>query len=73
MMSQPAAAQESAMSKPHLSSREQVVDTMIGLTRLSYRERLQQMGFRIEAGVRCEQGLVLSAHRHGFGQMEKAA
>ena len=31
------------------------------------------MGFRIEAGVRCQQGLVLSAYRHGFGQMENAA
>ncbi len=37
------------------------------------RSRLQQMGFQIEAGVRCEQGLVLSAYRHGFAQMEKAA
>jgi hypothetical protein len=40
---------------------------------LKIRERLEQMGFRIEAGVRCQQGLVLSAYRHGFGQMEKAA
>jgi hypothetical protein len=40
---------------------------------LKIRSRLEQMGFRIEAGVRCQQGLVLSAYRHGFGQMEKAA
>lgn len=40
---------------------------------LKIRARLEQMGFRIEAGVRCRQGLVLSAYRHGFGQMEKAA
>jgi hypothetical protein len=40
---------------------------------LKIRERLEQMGFRIEAGVRCQQGLVLSAYRHGFGQMENAA
>jgi hypothetical protein len=40
---------------------------------LKIRNRLEQMGFRIEAGVRCQQGLVLSAYRHGFGQMEKAA
>jgi hypothetical protein len=40
---------------------------------LKIRTRLEQMGFRIEAGVRCQQGLVLSAYRHGFGQMEKAA
>jgi hypothetical protein len=40
---------------------------------LKIRTRLEQMGFRIEAGVRCQQGLVLSAYRQGFGQMEKAA
>jgi hypothetical protein len=40
---------------------------------LKIRTKLQQMGFRIEAGVRCEQGLVLSAYRQGFGQIEKAA
>lgn len=40
---------------------------------LRIRTRLEQMGFRIEAGVRCPQGLVLSAYRHGFGQMENAA
>ena len=37
------------------------------------RERLEQIGFQIEAGVRCQEGFVLSAVRHGFGQMEKAA
>jgi hypothetical protein len=40
---------------------------------LRIRMRLQQMAFQIEAGVRCQQGLVLSAYRHGFGQMENAA
>ena len=40
---------------------------------LRIRTRLEQMGFRIEAGVRCQQGFVLSAYRHGFGQMENAA
>ena len=40
---------------------------------LKVSNRLEQMGFRIEAGVRCQQGLVLSAYRQGFGQMEKAA
>lgn len=40
---------------------------------LRIREKLEQMGFRIEAGVRCQQGFVLSAIRHGFGQMEMAA
>ena len=40
---------------------------------LRIRSKLEQMGFRIEAGVRCPQGLVLSAYRQGFGQMENAA
>jgi hypothetical protein len=40
---------------------------------LKIRSRLEQMGFRIEAGVRCQQGLVLSAYRQGLGQMENAA
>jgi hypothetical protein len=40
---------------------------------LKIRAKLEQMGFRIEAGVRCQQGLVLSAYRQGFGQMENAA
>jgi len=40
---------------------------------LRIRGKLEQMGFRIEAGVRCQQGFVLSAIRHGFGQMEMAA
>jgi hypothetical protein len=40
---------------------------------LKIRTRLQQMGFQIEAGVRCQQGLVLSAYRQGFGQIESAA
>jgi hypothetical protein len=40
---------------------------------LKIRKTLEQMGFRIEAGVRCYDGLVLSAHRHGFAQLEQAA
>jgi hypothetical protein len=40
---------------------------------LGVRAKLQQMGFRIEAGVRCHQGLVISACRQGFGQVERAA
>jgi hypothetical protein len=40
---------------------------------LKIRARLEQMGFRIEAGVRCQQGLVLSAFRQGYGQIENAA
>ena len=37
------------------------------------RAKLRQMGFCIEAGVRCHQGLALSACRQGFARMEKAA
>jgi hypothetical protein len=40
---------------------------------LKVRTRLEQMGFRIEAGVRCPEGLVLSAYRQGSAQMENAA
>ena len=32
------------------------------------RVKLQQLGFRIEAGARCREGFVLAAHRHEFGQ-----
>jgi hypothetical protein len=40
---------------------------------MKIRAKLEQMGFRIEAGVRCQQGLVLSAYRQGFGRIENAA
>ena|SRR5579862_1809906 len=40
---------------------------------LKVRTKLQQMGFQIEAGVRCHQGLVLSACRQGYSRIEKAA
>jgi hypothetical protein len=40
---------------------------------LRIRAKLEQLGFRIEAGVRCRQGFVLSAHRRGYGEMENAA
>jgi hypothetical protein len=32
------------------------------------RAKLQQLGFRIEAGARCHQGFVLAAHREECGQ-----
>lgn len=32
------------------------------------RTKLQQLGFRIEAGARCREGFVLAAHRRDFGQ-----
>jgi hypothetical protein len=50
-----------------------LIDSHEGGVCLKIRTRLEQMGFRIEAGVRCQQGLVLSAYRQGFGQMENAA
>ena len=50
-----------------------LIDSREGGFCLKIRNRLEQMDFRIEAGVRCQQGLVLSAYRHGFGQMEDAA
>jgi hypothetical protein len=40
---------------------------------LKVRAKLEEMGFRIEAGARCQEGLVLSAVRQGFAQMEIAA
>jgi hypothetical protein len=50
-----------------------LIDSRESGASLRIRMRLQQMGFQIEAGVRCRQGLVLSAYRQGFGQMENAA
>jgi hypothetical protein len=50
-----------------------LIDSHESGSSLRIRTKLQQMGFQIEAGVRCRDGLVLSAHRQGFGQMEKAA
>jgi hypothetical protein len=50
-----------------------LIDSQGSSSSLAVRTKLQQMGFQIEAGVRCHQGLVLSAYRQGFSQMEKAA
>lgn len=50
-----------------------LIDTHASNCSLRIRTKLQHMGFQIEAGVRCQQGLVLSACRQGFGQMENAA
>jgi hypothetical protein len=50
-----------------------LIDSRESGSSLKVRTRLQEMGFQIEAGVRCQQGLVLSAYRQGFGQMENAA
>jgi hypothetical protein len=71
-------AVEAALAKisPFLSASATIavlVDSRESGFCLKIRGRLEQMGFRIEAGVRCHQGLVLSAYRQGFGQMENAA
>ncbi|MGA2995260.1 hypothetical protein [Bradyrhizobium sp.] len=50
-----------------------LIDSYESSSSLKVRTKLQQMGFRIEAGVRCHQGLVLSACRQGFNQIENAA
>ena len=50
-----------------------LVESPDGQFCMKVRERLQQLGFRIEAGVRCHRGLVLSASRQGYALMEVAA
>jgi hypothetical protein len=40
---------------------------------LRVRSMLEQLGFRIEAGVRCQQGFVLSARRQNASHMARAA
>ncbi|MGX1012290.1 hypothetical protein AB7M69_006647 [Bradyrhizobium japonicum] len=40
---------------------------------LKVRKKLEQLGFRIEAGVRCRQGFVMSAYRQDSAQMKRAA
>src|SRR5262249_19862632 len=50
-----------------------LVEARDGQFCMKVRERLQQLGFRIEAGVRCHRGLVLSASRQGYAQMAAAA
>lgn len=39
---------------------------------LKIRDRLECLGFRIEAGVRCHERFILSAHRQDFNAMAKA-
>ncbi len=65
-----------AQISPFLSTSAAIavlIDSRESGVSLKIRTRLEQMGFRIEAGVRCQQGLVLSAYRQGFAQMENAA
>jgi len=40
---------------------------------MKVRRKVEQLGFRIEAGVRCHIGLVLSASRQGTVEMKQAA
>jgi len=44
-----------------------------GKSGLKIRTKLEKLGFRIDAGVRCPRGLVLSASRQGYEQMARAA
>ena len=69
---------ERALSEitPYLSEHATIailIDSHGSNSSLRVRSKLQQMGFRIEAGVRCHQGLVMSAYRPAFVQMERAA
>lgn len=50
-----------------------LIDSYEGGLSLKIRRKLEQLGFRIQAGVRCSQGLVLSAYREGFHEMRAAA
>jgi len=50
-----------------------LIDSPEGGLGLKIRTKLERMGFQIEAGVRCQQGLVISAYRKGFTQMQQAA
>jgi hypothetical protein len=61
---------------PFLSDRAAIailIDSPEGGLGLKIRTKLERMGFQIEAGVRCQQDLVISASRKGFAQMEQAA
>lgn len=65
-----------AQVSPFLSSNAAIavlVQSHEGEVCMKVRGRLQQMGFRIEAGVRCQRGLVLSACRFGRAQVQYAA
>jgi hypothetical protein len=69
---------EAALSEisPFLSTSAAVavlIDSTTMGAGLRIRDRLERLGFRVEAGVRCREGFVLSAVRRGFGQMENAA
>jgi hypothetical protein len=74
----PVQAIESALTRisPFLSLSTTIavlIDSREPGASLKIRARLGQMGFRIEAGARCQQGLVLAGYRQSFGQLENAA
>jgi len=50
-----------------------LVASQVGASGLKVSGKLGQLGFRIEAGVRCRQGLVLSAFRQDLAQLERTA
>ena len=50
-----------------------LIDSLECGVSLKVRALLEQLGFRIEAGVRCQQGFVLSARRQNAESMAKAA
>ena len=50
-----------------------LVDTTENGCGLKVRSRLEQLGFRIDAGVRCQRGLVLSARRQDAALVAIAA
>jgi hypothetical protein len=65
-----------AQASPFLRANSAIavpIESRKGDISMKVRHLLQQMGFRIEAGVRCHRGLVLSAYRQSFSQMEQAA
>jgi hypothetical protein len=65
-----------AQASPFLSANSAVavlIEPREAGSSMNIRHKLQQMGFRIEAGVRCQRGFVLFASRRGFSQMEQAA
>jgi hypothetical protein len=70
-----AASIERALNEisPFLGTNVILLDANEHDSSLKVRTKLQQMGFQIEAGVRCHQGLVLSACRQGQSRVEKAA
>ena|SRR5581483_6377645 len=65
-----------AQISPFLSANSTIavlIDSREAESSMTIRRKLQQMGFRIEAGVRCQRGFVLFASRRGFSRMEQAA